>query len=499
MIRVASYCRVSTDKEDQINSFESQQRYFSDYIRHHPDWELYEVYADEGITGTSTRKRVQFNRMMEDARSGRFSLLLTKEVSRFSRNILDTIACTRELKALGVGVIFMSDGFSSIDPDAELRLSIMGSIAQEESRKTSARVKWGQTRQMERGVVFGTSMLGYCVKNGKLTPEPQGAEVVRLIFQKYGVEKKGTSVIARELQDAGFRTQSGSPVWNGSCILKILKNEKYAGDLVQKKTFTPDYLTHDRKNNHGEETLVILRDHHEPIVSRQLWDLVQEELGKRNRNNGLRQGHSRQYLLSGKIRCGQCGAAFVSRVKRREDGSSYRRWGCYTAVKYGSQRGCDVGKVIRDDLAVSMLVEAVRSLDLEQMTDNAVTLAAKVSGADNQLEHLNRQLCRVRDKKAAAVDAYLEGILSSEELVQVKSRYESQLLALEERIRQTSPGQPDETALLSRGRSISTCETISEPFLKSLLESMTVYRDGRVEVKLNNCAAIWIFQLEQGR
>ena len=161
MIRAAGYCRVSTDREDQANSFEAQQRYFRDYIGRQDGWELYGIYADEGITGTSVKKRVRFNEMIRDARLGRFSLILTKEVSRFSRNILDTIAYTRELRNLGVEVIFLTDGIRTMDPDAELRLSIMASIAQEESRKTSARVKWGQTRQMERGVVFGRSLLGY--------------------------------------------------------------------------------------------------------------------------------------------------------------------------------------------------------------------------------------------------------------------------------------------------------------------------------------------------
>lgn len=151
MIKVASYCRVSTDKDDQANSFESQQRYFRAYIDRQPEWELYQIYADEGITGTSTKKRAAFNQMIADARMGKFERILTKEVSRFSRNILDTIAYTRELKALGVGVLFLNDGISTLEPDAELRLSIMGSIAQEESRKTSSRVKWGQTRRMEQG------------------------------------------------------------------------------------------------------------------------------------------------------------------------------------------------------------------------------------------------------------------------------------------------------------------------------------------------------------
>lgn len=224
MIKAAAYCRVSTDRDDQANSFESQQRYFKEYIGRQPDWELYQIYADEGITGTSTKKRAAFNRMIADAHQGKFQLILTKEVSRFSRNILDTISYTRELKALGVGVVFMNDGISTLEPDAELRLSIMGSIAQEESRKTSARVKWGQTRQMERGVVFGRSLLGYDVRNGSLTINPEGAEIVRLIFYKYGVEKKGTTVIARELREAGCRTQNGSVKWAPGHIVKILKN-----------------------------------------------------------------------------------------------------------------------------------------------------------------------------------------------------------------------------------------------------------------------------------
>lgn len=154
--------------------------------------------------------------MISDAKLGKFQLIITKEVSRFSRNVLDTIAYTRELKAHGVGVLFMNDGICSLDPDAELRLSIMGSIAQEESRKTSSRVKWGQCRQMERGVVFGRSMLGYDVKDGKMTINPEGAELIRLIFHKYGIEKKGTSIIAREMQEEGYLTYSGNPKWSNS-------------------------------------------------------------------------------------------------------------------------------------------------------------------------------------------------------------------------------------------------------------------------------------------
>lgn len=516
MIKVASYCRVSTEKEDQTNSFESQQRFFREYIARKPDWELYEVYADEGITGTSTKKRIQFNRMMNDAYSGKFGLIITKEVSRFSRNILDTIAYTRELRALGIGVIFMSDGFSTLDPDAELRLSIMGSIAQEESRKTSSRVKWGQLRQMERGVVFGTSMLGYDVEKGKLTVNPHGAEIVKLIFYKYGVEKKGTTVIGRELREAGYKTYSNNPIWSNSHILKILKNEKYAGDLIQKKTITPDYLTHAKKYNHGEEDLVIIQNHHEPIVSRELWNLVQKEIKRRNRNNHAATGHSNRYIFSGKMKCGECGASFVSRVKTRKDGSSYRRWGCFTAAKHGKRKvdvhenelGCDVGKQLRDDLAADMLKNAIQRLpvDFKWIIQNVTALAANAIQSSNigteNPDKLMRQIEQFKEKKSNAIDCFLSGILTKEELQQMKCRYDGELESLYERLRKAVDSPDNTIALLQstifeKVESLVTCQALSEPYCKALLDYMVIHKDGRVDMKLNRLPTVWKFQLEK--
>lgn len=515
MVKVASYCRVSTDKEDQANSFEAQRRYFREYIQRHPDWQLHEVYADEGITGTSTRKRTQFNRMINDAYGGKFSLIITKEVSRFSRNILDTIAYTRQLKTLGVGVIFVSDGFSTLDPDAELRLSIMGSIAQEESRKTSARVKWGQTRQMERGVVFGGSMLGYDVRDGKMTLNQEGAAIVRSIFHKYAVEKKGTTVIARELREAGYRTRADNPVWSSAYIIKILKNEKYVGDLVQKKTITPDYLTHDKKYNHGEEELVILRDHHEPIISRQLWDAAQEEISRRSRRSSTG-GHSNRYILSGKMKCGECGASFVSRVKTRKDGTSYRRWGCLTAARegrkrtdaFGNELGCDVGKQIREDLALELLQFVVRSLpvDREQIIENVASAAVNVirsgEGSDDQVAKLRQQIRRLLEKRTDALDAFLSGSITQEDLQRIQSRYDAQLETLQARLDRAAeaerePGELVHARVREETDAIIFCRKVSEAFLKALLESMVIHRDGTVEVKLNQLPTVWRFQLEK--
>lgn len=286
-VRVAAYCRVSTDKEDQANSFENQQRYFLACIQRNPDWVLQNIYADEGISGTSTKKRKQFNAMIAAARAGELDLILTKEVSRFARNTLDTLAYTRELSRRGVGVLFLIDNIDTRQQDGELRLTIMSSIAQEESRKTSQRVKWGQARRMEQGVVFGGSLLGYDVQDGQITVNQEGAKIVRRIFHACLVEHKSTAVIARELREAGIPSSRGIVMWSAATVWKILKNEKYCGDLVQKKTYTPDYLTHEKKYNRGEEAMIIIRDHHTPIIDRKTWDAVQLELARRGHPGAL--------------------------------------------------------------------------------------------------------------------------------------------------------------------------------------------------------------------
>lgn len=451
IIKVASYCRVSTDKEDQVNSFASQQKYFKEYIARQPGWELYEVYADEGITGTSTNRRVRFNQMINDAYMGKFHLILTKEVSRFSRNILDTISYTRELRSIGVYVIFMNDGIATSDSDAELRLSIMGSLAQEESRKTSARVKWGQARRMEQGVVFGRSMLGYDVKDGKMTINPEGAEIVQLIFQKYGNEKKGTSVIARELREAGYKTYTGNTKWNNTHIIKILKNEKYAGDLIQKKTITPDYLTHAKKYNHGEEELICIENHHESIIDRELWNLVQEELARRNLHVDYGKGHSNRYVFSGKIKCGECGASFISRQCKRRDETTYKRWGCITAAKEGREHidsqgnvvGCDIGKQIRDELAMDMLKQSLQTLQMDKqwIINNVAQIVM------NAIKYCETRLSK--EEVCKQVSDIIDGTIQS------------------------------------------------EIFYKNVLEQMIVYPDRRVEVKLNLLPQKWIFLLQK--
>ena len=342
-IRVAIYVRVSTDKDDQINSFHSQIKYFIDYVESNDKWEIHKVYCDEGVSGTNTEKRSGFNEMIKDALNGEIDLILTKEVSRFARNTIDTLKYVRLLRDKNVYIKFMLDGIDTSQVDGELRLTIMSAIAQEESRKISERVKWGQKRQMEKGVVFGRSLLGYRVLGGKLYKVEDEAEIVRLIFHKYVFEGKGTCVIASELNDMNITTYGKSGTWSGSMVLKVLKNEKYVGDLCQKKTWTKSYLDHKKRYNYGEEDKVYIKNHHShiAIISRDIWDKAQIRV-----NNTSRGKRNKSYYYSGKIFCGCCKDKFIPRVRKNRV-----YWGCINKAKSIRDRGqeCFINKWIRQE------------------------------------------------------------------------------------------------------------------------------------------------------
>ena len=521
-MKIAVYCRVSTDSEDQAHSFSSQQQYFREYIDRHPGWELYTIYADEGITGTSTRQRAAFRRMIEDAKARQFDRIITKEVSRFSRNMLDTITYTRQLKELGIGVFFVSDGIDTLEPDAELRLSIMGSLAQEESRRTSDRVKWGQTRRMEQGVVFGHSLLGYDLQGGKMTINPAGAKVVRLIFYKYVKEHKGTTVIARELEEAGYQTVTGRTRWRGTTILKILRNEKYCGDLKQKKTITPDYLTHRKQLNRGEEAFVFLQNHHEPIVSREIWEKAQKELAHRKLSCSSGQGRGQRYPLSGKIFCAVCGKNLVVRSRSRSDGTVYRAWRCATAVTEGGRHvnaagqttGCNLHCQINDILGLEMVRQAVKMLRLDterilQPLINIIRDIVQLTWREDRLraESLHQEQTTIVEKKKKVLDAFFAGQISREDMRLMNGIYDSRLAAIRQDL-VILQGEIDAISISNNQKlkevedcliSIVCRGDAPDRFYLSLLDRMTVYPDKKVELTLRSLPLCWTYRLLSGQ
>lgn len=509
--RVAAYCRVSTDHEDQANSFESQQRYFRQYIERNPDWELYEIFADEGISGTNTKKRSEFKRMIACAKEGDFDLIITKEISRFARNTLDSIYYTRDLKNHGVGVIFMNDNINTLDGDAELRLAIMSSIAQEESRKTSERVKWGQKRRMEQGVVFGRSMLGYDVKDGKMTINEEGAKIVRLIFHKFANENKGTHVIARELREAGI-TPMRVKEWSNTVILRVIRNEKYCGDLVQKKTFTPDFLSHEKKYNRGEEEFVIIKDHHEPIVSRELFEKANRILDEKSLTQEGKAKHSNRYPFSGKIKCGCCGSSYVARYKNRKNGTRYKAWRCYKSATQGSPHtdkagnplGCS-NPSIRNEDAVHIMYLVTRSLQLEEkkITANLLSVIQSVLSVNTNYSHIEKlkeQIQTVEDKRTQLIDLCISGAITKQEFITKREACDKEICELQD----TISGIDQQHLLADQQESVmkeitaAIHEIVSgveyeDAFYSQILDKMVVQSKDTVDVYLNLLPIKWSY------
>ena len=518
VMRVAAYCRVSTDKLDQANSLESQQRYFTEYISRDPLWELYAIYADEGITGTNTLKRESFNRMVQDGRDGKFELILTKEVSRFARNLLDSIAYTRELRTYGIRLVFMNDNIDTDQPDYEFRLAMMASLAQEESRKTSERVKWGQRRRMEQGVVFGRDMLGYDVRSGKLLVNEEGAEIVRLIYHKYLDEGKGCHVIANELREAGIPTARFMKEWSYTVILRVLKNEKYCGDLVQQKTYTQSYLSHKKKANKGELEPVILRDHHEPIIPRERFEAAQRELERRRQLHAAKNGFANRYALSGKLICAACGAPFVHSMKKCPNGARYENWTCITKIRQGKRRSPDNGEVVGCDAVncrdtdIRQLVRQIISRvmraqkNLPDAVLGTVREVLRVCAEQDRVAFLENELNKLQAKKEKLLDMCLSGDIEAAEYKAARERLNAAQDALTDkysRERASRALMHDKAnvmdSITEHIHALCTGEAWDDIFCRKLIDKIYVHRDRTVDVYLKYVPGKWQAKLLKGK
>lgn len=508
--RIAAYCRVSTDKTDQANSLESQQQFFNEYIRRNHLWELYDIYVDDGISGTNTKKRVAFNQMIEDAKSGKFDLIITKEISRFARNILDSIGYTRELKALGIGVIFLNDNINTLDGDAEMRLAFLSTMAQEESRKTSERVKWGLRRQMEKGVVLGRDMLGYDVRDGKLIIDEEGAKTVRLIYHKFLDEGKGAHRIAKELREEGVKTSTRMKDWSYTVILRILRNEKYCGDLIQQKTYTPDYLTHQKKRNYGEIETVTIRNHHEPIILKERFEAVQRELERRKPSQSAVKAFANRYALSGKIVCGECSAGFVRRQKRRKDGTMNVKWVCAESQKNGGKHkekggtaaGCTTNSI--NDRDIKAILQTVVADTMPKRTDIINTLLQTIESVvksvsdDDNTTHFQNEIARCEDKKKKLLDLCLNGYIEVKEYREVCDDLSSQITDLKQKLSKEQSNQQmlaDKEKIIADIKeyvnSISTGEEWNDTFYRNIVDRIIVYKGRKMDIYLKQIPEKW--------
>ena len=349
-LRVTFYARVSTDRYEQLNSLENQVMYFENFIKEQENWIFVEGYVDEGISGTSVKKREDFLRMVDDAKKKKFDLILTKEISRFSRNTLDSIKYTQELLSCGVGVHFLSDNINTFQPDSELRLTIMSSIAQEEIRKLSERVRFGYKRSVEKGIVPGSNNIyGYTKNKGKLVIDEEQAKFIRLIFETYVSENIGVHRLGFKLfEKYGVTNYSGKPI-AGTVIKNIIRNPKYKGYFCAHKETTVDY--HDRKRKRFKrDEWIVYKDNETcpPIVSEELWDKANEILDARSKKHDQINKNNKynKFPFSGLMHCHFDGATFVRGTYQIGKGDRSRRrkfWACNNYRIHGKKKteGCN--------------------------------------------------------------------------------------------------------------------------------------------------------------
>ncbi|MDE5937369.1 MAG: recombinase family protein, partial [Ruminococcus sp.] len=400
---VAGYARVSTEQEEQQTSYAAQVDYYTKYIKKHSEWEFVKVYTDEGISATNTKHRDGFNQMIADALDGKIDLIITKSVSRFARNTVDSLSTIRKLKEKNVECFFEKEGIWTFDGKGELLISIMSSLAQEESRSISENVTWGHRKRMQDGKVSlpYSSFLGY-KKGEDGLPEivPEEAETIRFIYKSY-MEGQTTYTIAKALTERKIPTPTGKEKWHQSTIKSILTNEKYKGSALLQKKFTTDFLTKKVKVNEGEVPQYWIEESHPAIISPEDFEQVQLEMARRKKLGKQYSGNS---LFAAKIVCADCGCFFGSKVWHST--SKYRRviWQCNN--KFKGQQLCSTSHLYEDEIkqrfvnafsvffqGKDMILETVQML-IESLSDTSAInkKIEKLAQELSVIENMNREL-----------------------------------------------------------------------------------------------------------
>ena len=417
-IRVVAYCRVSTKQEEQLNSYETQVKHYTEKIRGEPKWKLVEIFADKGITGTSVKNRDEFNKMIRLCKKKKVDMIITKSISRFARNTLDCLKYTRLLKSLGVDVFFEEQGIHSMDSGAEFYITIYGSIAQSESENISANVKFGKAQSAREGnaTFHYKNFLGYRKgADGKPEIEPDGAETVKMI---YNIFLGGDSLmkVAEKLDRAGRPTPSGHGKWSSSTVRSILSNEKYAGDVIINKTYTEDCLSKKIRVNNGERQKFYIENNHPAIIDKTTFARAQEELAERIGKAKVKQvgtkteigKYSGKYALTDLLICGECNTPY-----RRCTWTSHGRkkivWRCINRLDFG-KKYCHDSPSVEESAIQSVIMSAISKVANEN-TDVLKTLQQHIEigigvGDDNGEEvELQAQIAKIDDEFQAMLNA----------------------------------------------------------------------------------------------
>lgn len=375
-LRVAAYCRVSTELEEQESSYEAQVEYYTRKIQETENWKLAGIYADDGKSATNTKKRDDFKAMIKDAEGGKIDMILTKSVSRFARNTVDSLLTIRKLKEKNVAVIFEKEGVNTLDGTGEILITILSSLAQEESRNISENTRWGVVRKFEKGkvIVNHNKFMGYTKnENGDLVIVPKEAEIVRLVFRLY-LEGYSAGKIAKYLEEQKIKTATGLERWHDTVVLKMLRNEKYMGDALLQKTYTVDFMTKKKVMNKGIVPQYYVEDDHEAIIPKDLFYRVQEELARRASVNksavtrekkkkgkhSSKSKYSSEYALTGILLCGECGQEY-RRVTWARNGKKKIVWRCSNRLTNGTKY-CKDSVTLEEGILNRAVMEAIHRI-----------------------------------------------------------------------------------------------------------------------------------------
>ena len=511
-LRVAAYCRVSTDDEEQLTSYEAQKNYYTDKIMTNKEWTMAGIFAEEGITGTSARKRPEFLRMIRQCKQGKIDIVLTKSISRFARNTVDCLNYVRALKELGIAVIFEKENMNTLEIDSEILITMLGAFAQSESESISANVRWGIRQAMKEGkaTIQYKYLYGYRKgDDGKPEIIPDQAEVVRKIYDLF---LSGTPVrgIQEYLNASAVPNINGESKWARSAIDSILTNEKYCGDVLLQKTYIDDCINKKVKKNTGQLPMYLVQNHHEGIISRETFDAAQAELSRRNAGRSPskknaptgRSRYSSKYALSDRLYCGECGTRYQRCTWRNRDGSKRIVWRCVSRVDYGSKY-CHDSPTLDEEPLHRAVLAAINSAvnDKDNIVYNLKAAMEKelapvagqqlsLSEIDNRLERLNTEFSKVLVEASESGDqaAYSDRF---RDIMQKQTALKAQRDEIQGMLAES--GKAAAHIEQCRQAAESTPATITEwdeALIRQVVESVKVETDGGIVVALKSGASI---------
>ena len=505
-LRVAAYCRVSTKKDEQLNSYENQKAYYTEKIMANPNWTMADIFADEGITGTSACKRKDFLRMIRQCRKGKIDMILAKSVSRFARNTVDTLSYTRELRSMGIPVIFEEQNINSIYPESEFLIIIHGAFAQSESEGISSRVKWGKHQAMRTGKanIQYKTLLGYEKgPDGEMVVNAEQAETVRKIYELY-LSGQTLRNIKETLESGGFKNSAGTMEWTTSNLRTILSDEKYCGDVLLQKTFIQDCISKKVIKNTGQLPMYLIQNHHEAIIPRDRFDAVQVELARRktltsSTKKSAPTGMSRysgKYALSGLLFCGECGTAY-RRVVWTQHGEKRAVWRCSSRLDYG-KKYCKESPTLDESPLQQAVLAAInasmsgRKVLADQLVDAMEQELAPVPGESMSLGDVDRAVTELGKQfdmllaEAANGDAdeYAERFRAISTTMEELKRRKAAILSI--RQEQEQIGRRIHAAASAMTAVTMGIAEWDDGVVYQMLEKVTVLADNRIKVTFRN-------------